>query len=91
MDICHPHNLNQDLTAERPFGIRVTLPPGDSLLSVIGADWSRYHWFSSAAERDRALEDMRQEHLYSRQGDRPRLVFVPVQRDDASRDQLTEA
>lgn len=81
MDICHPHNLNQDLTREKRFGIRVSLPPGDTFLDVIGADWSRYHWFSSAAERDRALEDMRREHLYSRQGDRPTLLFVALERD----------
>ena len=82
MEICHPHNLNRDLTGKKLYGIRVSLPAGDSFLGIIGADWSRQHWFSSSAERDRALEDMREEHLYSRLGDRPRLVFVTI--DQAS-------
>ena len=80
MDICHAHNLNEDLTRDKAFGIRVSLPAGDSLLSVIGADWCREHWYTSAAERDQALADMRGEHLYSRQGDRPRLVFTTMER-----------
>lgn len=83
MEICNPHNLNRDLTRAKPYGVRVTLPAGDSFLSVIGADWSRDHWFASAAERDQALAEMRAEHLYSRQGDRPRLVFVTVDPPDS--------
>jgi hypothetical protein len=86
MEICHPHNLNRDLTGDKPYGFRVSLPAGDSLLGIIGADWSRQHWFSSAAERDRALENMREEHLYSRLGDRPRLVFVAVDPESAEQD-----
>ena len=30
MSICHSHNLTRDLTEPKPFGIRVTLPVGDS-------------------------------------------------------------
>ena len=86
MDICHAHNLNQDLTQDKPFGIRVSLPAGDTFSSVIGADWSQEHWFSSAAERDRALAEMQREHLYSRRGDRPSLVFTAVERRGASGD-----
>ena len=82
MDICHAHNLSKDLGREKRFGIRVALPAGDSMLGVIGADWNREHWFASAAERDRALQEMRREHLYSRQGDRPRLVFTTLERED---------
>jgi hypothetical protein len=83
MEICHPHNLNQELTRDKPFGIRVSLPPGDSFLSVIGADWHREHWFASRRERDEALKRMRDEHLYSRPGDRPRLVLAAVDPDAA--------
>jgi hypothetical protein len=83
MEICHPHNLNDDLTRDKPFGIRVSLPAGDSFLSVIGADWHREHWFESPRERDDALKRMHDEHLYSRPGDRPSLVFVSLDPDDA--------
>jgi len=81
VDICHPHNLNEDLAQDRPFGIRVSLAPGDTFLDIIGADWFRFHWFRSATDRDRALDEMRREHVYSRQGDRPTLLFVPVERE----------
>ena len=86
MNICHAHNLNEDLSRDKPFGIRVALPAGDSFLGVIGADWSREHWFATVDERDRALEEMRREHLYSRQGDRPRLVFTTIQRNGSDTD-----
>ena len=86
MDICHAHNLNEDLTRDKPFGIRVSLPARDTFSSVIGSDWSQEHWFASAAERDKALEAMRSEHLYSRRGDRPSLVFTAVERNAGSKD-----
>ena len=81
MDICHAHNLNRDLTEPRDFGIRVRLRPGESFTRLIGADWERTHWFSSQHERDKALADMAAEHLYSRRGDQPTLIFEPIERD----------
>ena len=83
MDIAHSHNLNNDLTAPRPYGIRVTLPATDTFAQLLGTDWERLHWYATAAERDRALRDMAAEHLYSRRGDRPRLDFEPIERDTA--------
>ena len=47
MTICHSHNLTQDLTQPKPFGIRVSLPAGDSFNSLLGADWERYHWYTT--------------------------------------------
>jgi hypothetical protein len=78
--ICHAHNLNRDLTAPRPFGIRVSLVPGEPFSRLLGADWSKEHWYASRAERDRALQDMASEHLYSRRGDRPSQRFEPIER-----------
>jgi len=78
MDICHEHNLNQDLRTPRPYGIRVRLSPRDSFASVLGTDWERVHWYPTAKARDRALRDMQSEHLYSRPGDRPTLIFEPI-------------
>ena len=80
MDICHGHNLSRDPSAKRSFGVRVRLAPGDPLGRLIGSDFERVRWFDSQAERDRALADMAAEHLYSRRGDRPTLVFEPVDR-----------
>lgn len=81
MDISNAHNLNRDITAPKPFGIRVRLRPGESFTRIIGADWERTHWYMTELERDRALEDMASEHLYSRRGDRPTLLFEPIERD----------
>jgi len=79
MELCHAHNLNQPPAQSKPFGIRVSLRNGDSFARLLGADWQQHHWFATAQERDRALQDMAGEHLYSRRGDRPSLVFERVQ------------
>lgn len=80
MDICDRHNLNREPAADRRFGVRVRLAPGDPLKRLIGSDFERVRWFDSQTERDRAMADMASEHLYSRRGDRPTLVFEPVDR-----------
>lgn len=78
MKICHAHNLDRGRGGDKPFGIRVSLPPGDSFSALIDTTWERSHWYSSERERDRALDDMAAEHLYSRRGDRPTLRFEKV-------------
>ncbi|HSG63779.1 MAG TPA: hypothetical protein VLD39_02220 [Gammaproteobacteria bacterium] len=78
MKICHAHNLNEPQGGEMPYGIRVRLPPGDTFGALIGSGWERLHWYSTAQERDRELEIMSSEHLYSRRGDRPTLRFEKV-------------
>ncbi len=38
---CHSHNLSSGRDGdERNFGLRLSLPAGDSFASVLGADWS---------------------------------------------------
>lgn len=81
MEICHAHNLNRDLTAPKRFGIRVSLRADDSFARLIGSRWNKTHWFETETERDRALADMANEHLYSRAGDRPTLRFEAIERD----------
>ena len=78
MKICHEHNLNRPLDVPKPYGIRVSLPPGDTFTRLLGPGWQRHHWFRTREERDRALADMASEHLYSRPGDRPRVIFEAV-------------
>jgi hypothetical protein len=80
MEICHRHNLNRDLSRPRPYGVRVTLPTTDTFAALLGPGWQRYHWYPTPEARDRALEDMASEHLYSRRGDQPTLIFEPVER-----------
>lgn len=80
MEICHDHNLNRPSPRVKPYGIRVSLPPGEPLTHVLGSNWETYHWYATAERRDRALADMAGEHVYSRRGDRPTLTFEPVER-----------
>jgi hypothetical protein len=80
MDICHAHNLNRNLKTRRRYGVHVRMTAADPLHRLLGGDLERTHWFPTAIERDRALADMASEHLYSRRGDRPTLLFEPVER-----------
>ena len=61
LEFCHQHNLVDPETAgaERRFGIRVTLPPADTLRKILGDDWERLHWYPTEEERDAAFENMR--------------------------------
>jgi hypothetical protein len=80
MDICHPHNLTAPLDVPKPYGVRVSIRPTDTFARVLGTGWHREHWYATAAERDAALEDMASEHLYSRRGDKPTLIYEPIER-----------
>jgi hypothetical protein len=62
------------------YGIRVKLPADDPFMELIGQDWQTTHWFDSQTERDLSLSDMAREHEYSRRGDKPTLIFEPVNR-----------
>jgi hypothetical protein len=86
MAIVAPQNLLEfHDTAPRPFGIRVSLKPDDPFRKLLGPDWSCTHWYETAAERDASLLDMSRKHEYSRQGDRPALVFDKVEKVAESR------
>ena len=82
MDFCHQHNLVDPSLAgaERRYGIRVTLPPGDTLRKVLGDAWERLHWYHSEAERDRAYERMATRHGYYRDTDTPTQVLEKIVR-----------
>ncbi len=82
MSYCHTHNLVDPAVAdrERPYGIRVTLPPGDTLRKVLGDDWERLHWYPSEAERDAAFERMAARHGYYRNTDTPTQVLEKIVR-----------
>ncbi|MDX1516931.1 MAG: hypothetical protein R3288_08840 [Woeseiaceae bacterium] len=82
MEVCHSHNLvNPDLASgEKRYGIRVTLPPDDTLRNVLGDDWERMHWYDSEAERDAAFEKMAIRHGYYRTTDTPSQVLEKITR-----------
>lgn len=82
MDFCHRHNIvNPDaLGAERRFGIRVSLPPGDTLRKVLGDNWERLHWYPSEIERDSAFDKMAVRHGYYRKTDTPTQVLEKIVR-----------
>jgi hypothetical protein len=63
---------------DKVYGVRVTMPSEDPLRNLLGADWHSVRWFATEAERDAALEDMRQVHRFSRRGDRPSLVYQKI-------------
>lgn len=79
MDICHPHNLNKSLDVAKPYGIRVSIRSSDTFARLLGAGWQRHHWYETRAERDAALKEMASEHLYSRIGDKPTLIYQAVE------------
>ena len=82
MDFCHQHNLVDPsaASAERRFGIRVTLPANDTMRKVLGDDYERLHWYASEQERDTAYENMATRHGYYRDTDSPTQVLEKVVR-----------
>jgi hypothetical protein len=86
MGIANAQNLLHTAPAlPRPYGIRVSLRPGDPFAKLLGDDWQKTHWFFTTAERDRTLEEMARKHEYSRIGDQPALVFEKVENLSESR------
>ena len=82
MNYHHTHNLVNPATAgaERPYGIRVTLPAGDTMRKILGDDWQMLRWYPTEAERDVAFEDMAIRHSYSRTSDTPTQVLEKIAR-----------
>lgn len=82
MDFCHKHNLvDPDAAgASRRFGIRVSLPQGDTFSGLLGGDWERIHWYASELERDRAYNKMATRHGYYRKTDSPTQILEKLVR-----------
>ena len=86
MGISQVHNLrSQPIEVPRPYGVRVSLPPWDPFCKLLGDHWHAVHWYPTPQERDAALAEMSRRHEYSRQGDRPSLLFEKVERLAESR------
>ncbi len=82
MDFHHQHNLVDPESAgrDRNFGIRVTLPPGDTLRNILGDNWERLHWYPTEKERDAAFGQMAIRHGYYRSTDSPTQVLEKISR-----------
>jgi len=81
-EICHQHNLVRAdaLDGERRYGIRITLPAGDTFNKLLGDDWERIHWYPTEQARDDAYENMAQRHGYYRNTDTPTQVLEKIVR-----------
>ena len=73
-------SIRSKADAELKFGIKVTLPAGDTFSSLLGDGWERLHWFATEEERDRAYEKMSIRHGYYRNTDSPTQVLVKLVR-----------
>jgi hypothetical protein len=64
------------------YGIRITLPQDDPMRSehLLGPDWEGFRWYASGAERDDAFEDMREQLVWYRKGDRPSQIMEKIER-----------
>ena len=82
VNFCHQHNLVQPEKAgeKRKFGIRVTLPAGDTFARLLGEGWERIHWFASEEERDNSFDSMAERHGYYRTTDNPTQVLEKIVR-----------
>ncbi len=79
--LSNPHNLYTARKSDnKPYGIRISLTERDPFRSLLAENWETMHWFTDAAQRDAALEDMRKRHEFSRIGDRPTLRYESVGR-----------
>jgi hypothetical protein len=86
MAVSQPHNLRRPPTQQpSPYGLRISLRSTDPFQKLLGADWHRTHWYTTAAERDAAMAEMSRRHEYSRAGDKPTLVFQKIENLAASR------
>jgi len=82
MSYCHQHNRVEPGRAgnDRNFGIRVTLPRGDTFGRILGSEWERVHWYASEGERDRAFDHMATPPGYHRTTDSPTQLLEKIVR-----------
>ena len=69
-------------TRKKRYGIRCTLPPDDHMSAphLLGPDWEAFRWYEAEHERDEAIEEFSREHLYSRRGDKPSVIYTKISR-----------
>ncbi len=67
----------------KQYGIRVTLPSGDTMRAahLLGERFESYRWFADETSRDLALEEMRRKLAYYRRADFATQQLERVERD----------
>jgi hypothetical protein len=71
-----------DQESHKHFGIRCRLSPDDpmSAAHLLGPDWEAYRWYDTEQQRDGDYEEYSREHIYSRRGDRPSVIYTKITR-----------
>ncbi|MDE2092159.1 MAG: hypothetical protein KGJ08_09720 [Gammaproteobacteria bacterium] len=71
-----------DQEPQKRYGIRCSLAPDDPMSAphLLGPDWTAYRWFDTEQQRDADYEDYSREHLYSRRGDKPSVIYTKINR-----------
>ena len=81
MDFCHQHNVHNKLkNKKKNYGIKMSLPEGDTLGNLLGENWSKQHWYHNEHERDSAYEKMKIRHGYYRKTDNPTQIIEKISR-----------
>jgi hypothetical protein len=76
---CHEHNRRLGAPKQSGnFGIRMKLPGGDPMSSLLGADWQATQWFETHGEREKRLAELMDQFVYYRKGDRASLIYERV-------------
>ncbi len=67
---------------QKPYGIRCSLPSDDPMSAphLLGPDWEAYRWYQTEQQRDADYEDYSREHIYSRRGDQPSVIYTKISR-----------
>ncbi|MGH8400961.1 MAG: hypothetical protein ACRESU_07650 [Gammaproteobacteria bacterium] len=73
--------MNAEASSKR-YGIRCSLASDDPMSAphLLGPDWESFRWYDTAHERDEAIEEFSREHIYSRRGDKPSVIYTRVER-----------
>ena len=71
-----------DQETQNRFGIRCSLPPDDPMSAphLLGPNWEAYRWYATEQQRDADYEEYSREHIYSRRGDRPSVIYTKISR-----------
>jgi hypothetical protein len=71
-----------DQESHKHFGIRCSLSADDSMSAphLLGPDWEAYRWYDTEQQRDADYEEYSREHIYSRRGDRPSVIYTKISR-----------
>lgn len=76
----HRHNLLSPADEELRFGLRLSLPAGDTFGGILGGNWQKERWFATERDRDQAIAELRGQHPYYRLGDRPTVRIEKINR-----------